>query len=96
MSRITARERKLQKPSKELAMIVGEEPMVLSEARNRVWNYIKQNRLQDPADRRIIKADTKLKDVFKRSEVSVLHFVHLLKPHLKFPTITWEGEIYEN
>lgn len=96
MSRITAREEFPQKPSESLALITGEEPMVLSEARKRVWNYIKRNNLQDPSDRRIIKTDEKLSAIFKQPEVSVLRLAHLLKPHLKLPTIGAFGNDYNH
>ena len=46
--------------SNELAAIVGSEPLPRSQITSRVWDYIKENNLQDPADRRMIIPDSKL------------------------------------
>ena len=51
-------------PSKELAAVVGAEPLPRAEAVSRVWAYIKQHQLQNPENRREILADDKLAAVF--------------------------------
>ena len=51
-------------PSKELAAVVGKEPLPRAEAVSRVWAYIKQHQLQNPENRREILADDKLAAVF--------------------------------
>lgn len=51
-------------PSEELAQIVGKDPLPRSEVVKRMWAYIKENDRQDPADRRSILCDAKLKAVF--------------------------------
>lgn len=48
-------------PSPALAAIVGSRPMPRTEVTKKIWSYIKRNRLQDPANRRLIKVDEKLR-----------------------------------
>jgi upstream activation factor subunit UAF30 len=47
-------------PSKELAAVVGAEPLPRGEVVSKVWAYIKQHELQNPENRREILADDKL------------------------------------
>ncbi len=70
-------------PSAELAMIVGDEPLARTEIVKRVWDYIRQHGCQDPADKRIIVADDKLRAVFGQDRVNMLTMMGLLSPHLK-------------
>uniref|UniRef100_A0A803LNV6 Uncharacterized protein n=1 Tax=Chenopodium quinoa TaxID=63459 RepID=A0A803LNV6_CHEQI len=42
----------------------GETTLSRSDAVKRIWNYIKQNQLQDPSDKRRILCDEKLKELF--------------------------------
>lgn len=50
-------------PSAELAAVIGSEPMPRTQVISKVWDYIKANNLQDPANKRQINADAKLKPV---------------------------------
>ena len=70
-------------PSAELAAIVGDEPLARTEIVQRVWDHIKTHGLQDPADKRIILADAKLKAVFGQDRVNMMKMMGLLSPHLK-------------
>ena len=71
------------KPSKELAAVVGKEPMPRTEVTKKIWDYIKSNDLQDPANRRMINADDKLKPVFGgRDQVSMFEMTKLMNQHL--------------
>jgi chromatin remodeling complex protein RSC6 len=70
-------------PSPELAEIVGHEPLARTEIVKRVWDYIKAHGLQDPADRREIIADDKLRAVFGQDRVSMMRMMGLLSLHLK-------------
>ena len=45
-------------PSKELAAVVGPGPLPGGEVVRKVWEYIKQHELQNPANRREILADS--------------------------------------
>jgi upstream activation factor subunit UAF30 len=51
-------------PSPELAHVVGSKPLSRGEAMKRVWDYIKQRDLQDPQNKRRIRADDNLRPVF--------------------------------
>ena len=70
-------------PSAELAAIVGDEPLARTEIVKRVWDYIKEQGLQDPADKREIIPDDKLRAVFGQDRVSMMRMMGLLSPHLK-------------
>jgi upstream activation factor subunit UAF30 len=69
-------------PSKELAAVVGREPLSRSEAVRKVWAYIKQHDLQNPEDRREILADAKLEPVFGKQKVTMFEMNKHLNQHL--------------
>jgi chromatin remodeling complex protein RSC6 len=71
-------------PDAALAAVVGNEPMPRTEVTKRVWDYIKKHNLQDPKDKRTIKADAKLKPVFNgKDSVSMFEMTKLVNSHLK-------------
>ena len=70
-------------PSAQLAAIVGDEPLARTEIVKRVWDYIKEHGLQDPADKREIVADDKLRAVFGQNRANMMRMMGLLSPHLK-------------
>ena len=51
-------------PSADLAKVVGDKPIPRTEVTKKLWAYIKKNSLQDPKNKRMIKADAALKPVF--------------------------------
>ena len=51
-------------PSAELGAVVGTGKVTRGEVVKKVWDYIKANKLQNPANKREIVADAKLKPVF--------------------------------
>ncbi len=55
-------------PSPELARVVGSKPLTRGDAMKRVWDYIKQHDLQDPANKRRIRADDNLRPVFDNND----------------------------
>ena len=55
-------------PSKELAAVVGSDPLPRSEVVSKVWEYIKKNNLQNPENKREILADDKLEGVFGKKK----------------------------
>lgn len=70
-------------PGRELAAVVGEGPLLRTEVTKKVWDYIRENRLQDPDNRRIIRADERLKPVFHgRKAVSMFELTRLINQHL--------------
>jgi upstream activation factor subunit UAF30 len=70
-------------PSKELAAVVGAEPLPRGEVVSRVWDYIRKHELQNPADRREILADDKLEAVFGTKKVTMFAMNKHLARHLK-------------
>jgi chromatin remodeling complex protein RSC6 len=70
------------RPSKELAAVVGADPLPRGEVVSKVWAYIKQHGLQDPQDRREILADAKLEPVFGKKRVGMFEMNKHLARHL--------------
>src|ERR1044071_997799 len=58
------------KPSAELAAVVGSEPLARSEVVSKMWEYIKKNNLQNPANKREIISDDKLRPIFGKDKVT--------------------------
>ena len=71
------------RPSKELAAVVGAEPLPRGEVVSKVWAYIKQHELQNPDNRREILADAKLEAVFGAKKVTMFAMNKHLARHLK-------------
>jgi upstream activation factor subunit UAF30 len=69
-------------PSKELAAVVGSEPLARGEVVSRVWDYIKKNNLQNPENKREILADAKLEPVFGKKKVTMFEMNKHLARHL--------------
>ena len=74
---------KLVQPSKELAAIVGKEPLPRPQVVSKVWDYIKKHNLQNPENKREIVADKKLHAVFNKDKVSMFEMNKHLSAHLK-------------
>ena len=71
-------------PSAELADVIGPTPVPRTEVTKKLWDYIKKHKLQDPANKRNINADDKLKKVFDgKSTVSMFEMTKLVGKHLK-------------
>ena len=69
-------------PSIELAAVVGSGPMPRTEVVAKVWAYIREHGLQDPANKQAILADDKLRAVFGRDRCTMFEMQGLLSPHL--------------
>lgn len=74
---------KAMTPSPALAAVIGDKPMPRTEVTKKVWDYIKANKLQDAVNRRMINADAKLKEVFKKAQVSMFDMTKLISNQLK-------------
>jgi chromatin remodeling complex protein RSC6 len=71
-------------PSPALAEIVGATPIPRTEVTKRLWAYIKKNGLQDAKNKRMIKADDKLKVVFGgKPQANMFEMTKLVGKHLK-------------
>jgi upstream activation factor subunit UAF30 len=66
-----------------LAAVVGSAPIPRTEVTKKIWEYIKKNKLQDAMNRRMINADAKLKEIFKKAQVSMFEMTKLVNAHLK-------------
>ncbi len=67
-----------------LAAVIGSNPMPRTEVTSKLWGYIKKNNLQDKANRRMINADDKLREVFGgKKQVSMFEMTKLVSKHLK-------------
>lgn len=69
-------------PSADLAAVIGATPIARTEAVKLIWDYIKSNNLQNPANKRNILADAKLMKVFGKDEVTMFELTGLLGKHL--------------
>jgi upstream activation factor subunit UAF30 len=74
---------KAMTPSPALAAVIGATPMPRTEVTKKVWEYIKKNKLQDDANKRMINADAKLKEIFKKAQVSMFEMTKLISDQLK-------------
>jgi len=70
-------------PSKELAVVVGSNPIARGEVVSKMWEYIKKNNLQNPENKREILADDKLQPIFGKSKVTMFEMNKHLAQHLK-------------
>ncbi len=69
-------------PSTALAEIVGAKALPRTQVVKKLWEYIKKNDLQDKKNRRNINADTKLKPIFGKAQVSMFEMTKLVSKHL--------------
>lgn len=70
-------------PSPELAAIVGNGPLPRSEIVSKLWDHIKKNNLQNPANKREILADDKLSKVFGGPKATMFEMNKHVSKHVK-------------
>ena len=70
-------------PSADLAAITGSAPLPRSEVVSKVWDHIRKNNLQNPANKREIIADDKLRKVFGKDRCTMFEMNKHLSNHLK-------------
>ena len=71
-------------PDDALAAVVGSDPLPRTEITKKLWAYIKGNNLQNPANKRNILADDKLKPIFDgKAEVNMFEMTKLVSGHIK-------------
>ncbi|MBO9686582.1 MAG: hypothetical protein J7598_08215 [Mitsuaria chitosanitabida] len=70
-------------PSPALAAIVGDKPLPRTDVVKKVWEYIKKHKLQDEAQKRVINADAKLKEIFGKAKADMFEMTRLINSHLK-------------
>jgi len=75
---------KAMTPSAELGAVIGDKAVPRTEVTKKIWDYIKKNKLQDSANKRLINADDKLKPVFGgKKQVNMFEMTKLVNAHLK-------------
>jgi chromatin remodeling complex protein RSC6 len=74
---------KVLQPSPELSAVIGPGQLSRGEVVSKIWAYIKEHKLQDPANKREIIADAKLKPVFGgKDKVDMFEMNKHLAKHL--------------
>jgi len=70
--------------SPALAEVIGNKPVPRTEIVKKLWVYIKANKLQDKANKRMINADAKLKPIFGgKGQVSMFDMAKHISKHVK-------------
>ena len=69
-------------PSLALAAVVGAEPLARTAVVSKLWDHIRVANLQDPADKRTIIADDKLRPIFGKDRATMFEMAKLIGPHL--------------
>ena len=69
-------------PSPQLAAVVGEGQVTRPDVVSKIWAYIKEHNLQNPANKRNILCDAKLKAVMGKDEVTMFEMTGLVGKHL--------------
>ena len=71
-------------PSKDLAAVLGSpDPLPRTVVVSKVWEYIKEHKLQNEQNKREILSDAKLKAVFGKEKVTMFEMNKHLAAHLK-------------
>lgn len=81
--------------SPELAAVVGSNMMSRPQIVKKLWEYIHDQQLQDPNDKRTILLDDTLRGVFRRDKVTMFSMNKYVKRHVRkpedLPPNGWDG-----
>jgi upstream activation factor subunit UAF30 len=69
--------------SDALAKVVGAKSLPRTEIIKKIWVYIKKNNLQDKVNKRMINADSSLKPIFVKDQISMFEMAGALNKHVK-------------
>ncbi len=70
-------------PDAALAAVVGKDPLPRTELTKKLWEYIRKHELEDPKEKRNIRADERLLTVFDgKKVVSMFEMTKLVNGHL--------------
>jgi upstream activation factor subunit UAF30 len=69
--------------SPALAEVIGSKPLPRTEIVKKIWEYIRKNKLQDNKNRRMINADSKLKPLFGKDQISMFELAKVVNKHVK-------------
>jgi upstream activation factor subunit UAF30 len=67
------------------SLLNGETQMSRPQVTKRLWEYIKGKDLQDPDDKRFIRVDDRMWDVFKQDKVHMFTMTKLVNQHMFNP-----------
>ena len=70
-------------PSAQLGEVVGTKPIPRTEIVKKIWEYIRKNKLQDSKNRRNINADSKLRPIFGKDQISMFELAKAVNKHVK-------------
>ncbi len=70
------------KLSPELQAVVGKGPMPRTEVTKKLWAYIKENKRQDPKNKRLINPDDKLAKVLGKKPINMFDMTKEVSKHL--------------
>ncbi|AXY72867.1 hypothetical protein D3H65_02280 [Paraflavitalea soli] len=70
-------------PSASLGEVIGSKAIPRTEIVKKIWDYIKKNNLQDKKNRRMINADSKLKPIFGKDQISMFELAKIVNKHVK-------------
>jgi len=70
-------------PSANLAEVIGNKPTPRTEIVKKIWDYIKKNNLQDKKNRRMINADSKLRPLFGKDQISMFDLAKIVSKNVK-------------
>ena len=70
-------------PSEELASTIGKKEVSRGEATKKIWAYIKEKKLQDSNNGRIINPDENLSKVLGKDPLDMFKIAGKLSSHLK-------------
>ncbi len=62
--------------------MVGAEPLARTAVVSKLWDYIREHDLQDPADKRGIIADATLRPIFGAERITMFELSKVIGPHL--------------
>jgi len=68
--------------SQPLVDLLGETQLSRPQTVKKIWEYIKANGLQDPTDKRQIRCDDALRNVFKQDKVHMFTMNKILSQNL--------------
>lgn len=74
----------LLQPDEKLALVVGQNPLTRSELGRKLWDYIRQNNLQDPVNRWVIRPNDVLAGILSGEKfVNAIELMRRALQHVK-------------
>jgi chromatin remodeling complex protein RSC6 len=70
-------------PDATLAAVIGSQPIPRTEIVKKMWDYIRSNKLQDSKNKRMINADSKLRPLFGKDQISMFELAKIVNEHVK-------------